>query len=156
MISAIFEVEDALAVCKEVKHELSVGGVPYDENVEIGVMIETPAAAILSEELAQYVDFFSVGTNDLTQYTLACDRQNPRLLRYFEREKRYEAVMRLVAHAAQSAHKHGAWIGVCGSLAANTDFTEAFLRMGVDELSVPPSAVLKTREKVRSICLDGE
>lgn len=156
MISTAFEVEDSIALCEEVKRELAQNGVPYDENMEIGVMIETPAAAIMSEELARHVDFFSIGTNDLTQYTLACDRQNPRLLRYFERETHYEAVMRLVDYAAQSAHKHGAWIGVCGSLAANTDFTEVFLHMGVDELSVPPAAVLKIREKVRSIRVGGE
>ena len=110
-------------------------------------MIETPAAAIISDKLAPMVDFFSVGTNDLTQYTLACDRQNPRLERFCDTH--HEAVLRLIEISAENAHKHGKWIGICGELAADTTLTETFLRMGIDELSVSPSFVLKVRDTVR-------
>ena len=117
-------------------------------------MIETPAAALISHKLAPMVDFFSVGTNDLTQYTLACDRQNPDIDRFCDIH--HEAVLNLIEMAAESAHKHGKWIGICGELAADTTLTETFLRIGIDELSVSPSLVLKVRDTVRSIDLSDD
>ena len=110
-------------------------------------MIETPAAAIISDRLAPMVDFFSVGTNDLTQYTLACDRQNANIEQFIDTH--HEAILRLIEMSAENAHKHGAWIGICGELAADTSLTETFLRMGIDELSVSPTFVLKVRDAVR-------
>lgn len=114
-------------------------------------MIETPAAALISDRLAPMVDFFSVGTNDLTQYTLACDRQNSDVEPFVD--PHHEAVLRLIGMSADNAHRHGAWIGICGELAADTGLTETFLRMGIDELSVSPASVLELREKVRSLDL---
>lgn len=151
MITSVSEVERILAICGEVKSELRAGGVGFAENVETGIMIETPAAAIISDKLAPLVDFFSVGTNDLTQYTLACDRQNPNIEEFCDTH--HEAVLRLIKFSAENAHKHGAWIGICGELAADTTLTETFLRMGVDELSVSPTYVLRVRDKVRQIDL---
>ncbi len=149
MIANKWELEEILAVCEEVKGELKNDGIDYSENTEIGIMIETPAAALISDTLAPMVDFFSVGTNDLTQYTLACDRQNPDIDRFCDTH--HEAVMKLIEMAADNAHKNGKWIGICGELAADTDLTERFIRMGIDELSVSPSFVLKVRDKVRQI-----
>lgn len=151
MITGTNELEKILAICKEVKAELKNDGISYSDSVEIGVMIETPAAAIISDRLAPMVDFFSVGTNDLTQYTLACDRQNPDVEPFVDTH--HEAILRLIEMSAENAHKNGAWIGICGELAADTSLTEAFLRMGIDELSVSPAFVLKVREKIRSIDL---
>lgn len=151
MITSAAEFEEILSICDEVKKELSAEEIEYSDSVELGVMIETPAAAIISDRLAQLADFFSVGTNDLTQYTLACDRQNPRLERFCDTH--HEAVLRLIEMSAQNAHKHGKWIGICGELAADTTLTEAFLRMGIDELSVSPSFVLKVRDTVRRLDL---
>ena len=147
MIASVWELEEILAMCEEVRCELHSAGVEYSDKIELGIMIETPAAAIISDKLAPMVDFFSVGTNDLIQYTLACDRQNPKLERYCE--PHHESVLRLIRYAAESAHKNGAWIGICGELAADTSMTEAFLRMGIDELSVSPSFVLRVRDAVR-------
>ncbi len=149
MIASVWELEEILAICEQVKSELSENGVEISGDVELGIMIETPAAAIISDRLAPMVDFFSVGTNDLIQYTLACDRQNPSLERYCDTH--HEAILRLIQFAADNAHKHGKWIGICGELAADTSLTEAFLRMGIDELSVSPSYVLRLRDTVRSI-----
>lgn len=151
MITSVSEVEQILEICKGVREELAKDGIKFSENVELGIMIETPAAAIISDKLAPLVDFFSVGTNDLTQYTLACDRQNPNIENFCDTH--HEAILRLIEMAAQNAHKHGAWIGICGELGADTELTETFLRMGIDELSVSPSFVLKVRERVRSIDL---
>lgn len=151
MITSVSELEKILLICDEVKEELKEAGVIYDENTEIGIMIETPAAAIISDRLAPMVDFFSVGTNDLIQYTLACDRQNPHLEPFCDTH--HEAVLKLIEFSAQNAHKHGAWIGICGELAADTTLTETFLRMGIDELSVSPSYILKLRDTVRGIDL---
>lgn len=111
-------------------------------------MIETPAAAMISDKLAPMVDFFSVGTNDLIQYTLACDRQNPKLERFCDTH--HEAVLRLIEMSSENAHRNGIWIGICGELAADTSLTETFLRMGIDELSVSPPYVLKVRDAVRN------
>lgn len=151
MIANVSEVEAALELCERVKEELRRDNIDFSENIELGIMIETPAAAIISDRLAPLVDFFSVGTNDLTQYTLACDRQNPNLEQFCD--VHHEAILRLIETAAKNAHAHGAWIGICGELAADTELTETFLRMGIDELSVSPSFVLRVREKVRSLDL---
>lgn len=149
MITSASEVEDIQKICDEVKSELNKDGINYSHNIETGIMIETPAAALISDKLAPMVDFFSVGTNDLLQYTLACDRQNSKLERYYN--PHHEAVIRLIKMAADNAHKHGAWIGICGELAADMELTETFLRIGIDELSVSPGFVLKLRNKVRNI-----
>lgn len=146
MITSVSEVEKILAMCGEVKEQLRAEGVEVSDNVELGIMIETPAAAIISDRLAPMVDFFSVGTNDLTQYTLACDRQNANIEQFIDTH--HEAILRLIEMSAENAHKHGAWIGICGELAADTSLTETFLRMGIDELSVSPTFVLKVRDAV--------
>ena len=151
MITSVKELERIKEICEEVKSELRAEDVEYSENTEIGIMIETPAAAIISDRLAPMVDFFSVGTNDLTQYTLACDRQNPRLEEFCDTH--HEAILRLIRMSAENAHKNGAWIGICGELAGDTTLTEEFLRMGIDELSVSPAFVLKVRDTVRNIDL---
>ena len=151
MITSVSELEKILVVCDEVKSELKEQGVEYSDKVELGIMIETPAAAVISDKLAPMVDFFSVGTNDLTQYTLACDRQNPDIEQFVDTH--HEAILRLIEMSAENAHKHGAWIGICGELGADTSLTETFLRMGIDELSVSPTFVLKVRGTVRSIDL---
>ncbi len=147
MITSVSEVEKILAMCGEVREQLRAEGVEVSDNVELGIMIETPAAAIISDKLAPMVDFFSVGTNDLTQYTLACDRQNANIEQFIDTH--HEAILRLIEMSAENAHKHGAWIGICGELAADTSLTETFLRMGIDELSVSPTFVLKVRDAVR-------
>ena len=151
MITSVPELEAILKICDEVKDELKSDGMEYAENIELGIMIETPAAAIISDRLAPMVDFFSVGTNDLTQYTLACDRQNSNIERFCDTH--HEAILRLIELSAQNAHANGAWIGICGELAADTSLTETFLRMGIDELSVSPSFVLRVRDTVRNINL---
>lgn len=147
MITSVSEVEKILAMCSEVKEQLKSEGVEVSDKVELGIMIETPAAAVISDKLAPMVDFFSVGTNDLTQYTLACDRQNANIEQFIDTH--HEAILRLIEMSAENAHKHGAWIGICGELAADTSLTETFLRMGIDELSVSPTFVLKVRDAVR-------
>lgn len=147
MITSVSEVKQILAICEGIKAELKGEGIPFDEKVEVGIMIETPAAAVISDLLAPLVDFFSVGTNDLTQYTLACDRQNAKLEPFCDTH--HDAILRLIEMSAQNAHKHGAWIGICGELAADTSLTETFLRMGIDELSVSAPFVLPLRDAVR-------
>ena len=149
MITSCEELEYLKKLENQAKEELQRAGVPFAEQIPRGIMRETPAAAILSRELAEKVDFFSVGTNDLTQYTLAMDRQNPLLEPFGDAENR--AVLRLVEYAAESAHKAGIPIGICGDLAADTELTEAFLKWGIDELSVPAGMVLKIREKIREL-----
>lgn len=151
MITDVSEVEEILAICGQIKSELKSNGVECSDDIELGIMIETPAAALISDKLAPMVDFFSVGTNDLTQYTLACDRQNSNIERF--RDTHHEAVLRLIGMSADNAHKCGKWIGICGELAADTALTEAFLRMGIDELSVSPAYVLELRNAVRNIDL---
>lgn len=151
MITSVSELEKILAICNEVKSELKESNIEYSDKTEIGIMIETPAAAIISDKLAPMVDFFSVGTNDLTQYTLACDRQNPKLEEFCDTH--HEAILRLIELSAKNAHANNAWIGICGELAADTALTETFLKMGIDELSVSPSYVLKLRDTVRNINL---
>lgn len=151
MITSVSELTRIKEICEEVKSELKAEGIAYSENIELGIMIETPAAAVISDLLAPMVDFFSVGTNDLTQYTLACDRQNPDIEPFCDTH--HEAILRLIEMSAKNAHAHGAWIGICGELGADTTLTETFLRMGIDELSVSPTFVLRVRDKVRSIDL---
>ena len=152
MITSVSEVDEILTVCRRVKKELITEGYRISENIELGIMIETPAAAIISDRLAPLVDFFSVGTNDLGQYTLAIDRQNQSVDRFFD--PHHEAILRMIKIAADNAHKNGKWIGICGELGADTELVETFLRMGIDELSVSPSFVLPLRDKVRSSLID--
>lgn len=151
MITSVSELEKILLICDNVKTELREQGIAYSESVELGIMIETPAAAVISDRLAPMVDFFSVGTNDLIQYTLACDRQNPDIEEFVDTH--HEAVLRLIEMSARNAHKYGAWIGICGELASDTTLTETFMKMGIDELSVSPAFVLKVRDTVRNIDL---
>lgn len=150
MIISVEEIRQIKEVVEEVKAELLRDGIPYQE-VEIGIMIETPAAVMISDLLAEEVDFFSIGTNDLTQYTLAIDRQNANLDRFYDAH--HEAVLRMLQMVVDNGHKGGCWVGICGELGADTALTETFLRMGFDEISVSPSMVLKVREKIRSINL---
>ena len=149
MLTSVWELEKLINICDEVKKELEKEGISYAGNIELGIMIETPAAAIISDRLAPFVDFFSVGTNDLTQYTLACDRQNPDMEEFVDTH--HEAVLRLIELSAENAHKHGIWIGICGELASDVTLTETFLNMGIDELSVSPSMVLQVRDVVRKL-----
>lgn len=151
MVTSVRELSEVLKICDGVKRELKEQSINYSDNVEIGIMIETPAAALISDKLASMVDFFSIATNDLIQYTLACDRQNPEMKKYCD--PHHDAVMRLIEMSAENAHKNGAWVGVCGDLAADTSITEALIRMGIDELSVEPSTVLKVRDAVRKLDL---
>ena len=151
MITSVEEVMQVLHTVLGVKKELSSEGIPFSEDTELGIMIETPAAAIISDKLAPLVDFFSVGTNDLTQYTLALDRQNRSVSPFFD--PHHPAVLRLIATATENAHRHGKWIGICGELGADPTLTERFLRMGIDELSVAPSAVLPLRAAIRGMDL---
>ena len=147
MVTSVWEVREAKRMCEEVKRDLKHEGIPYSDDVKIGVMIETPAAAMISDRLAKEVDFFSIGTNDLTQYTLACDRQNNDLGRFYN--PHHPAVLRLIQMVTENAHKNGIWVGICGELGADLTLTETFLAIGVDELSVTPRAVLPLRNAVR-------
>ena len=147
MIISVKEVQKIKEIIAEVKEELKSEGIPYKEDVELGIMIETPASVMVSRELAKEVDFFSVGTNDLTQYTLAIDRQNSKLDEFYD--PHHPAVLRMIRMAAESAHAEGAWIGICGELGADLELTEEFLKMGLDELSVSPSMVLPLRNRIR-------
>lgn len=147
MVTSVWEVKEAKKMCEQVKKELDAEGIPYSDEVDVGIMIETPAAAVISDRLAKIVDFFSIGTNDLTQYTLACDRQNNDLGRFFNAH--HPAVLRLIKLVAENAHKEGIWCGICGELGADLELTETFLSIGVDELSVSPRSVLPLRQKVR-------
>ena len=149
MITSVWEVQEIKRICRNIRAELAEEGVPMADKVELGIMIETPAAVMMSAELAHEVDFFSVGTNDLTQYTLAVDRQGVGLDRFFDAH--HPAVLRMLRMAAENAHKAGIWIGICGELGADAELIETFLSMGIDELSVSPSAVLPLRSAIRSI-----
>ena len=147
MIISVAEVKKIKEIVEEVKAELRAEGAAFREDVELGIMIETPAAVMVSRELAKEVDFFSVGTNDLTQYTLAIDRQNQKLEDFYD--SHHPAVLAMIRMAAESAHAEGKWIGICGELGADVTLTETFLKMGIDELSVAPGMVLKVRQKIR-------
>lgn len=148
MIISVKEVRRIKEIVKEVQEELTAEGISF-EQVEQGIMIETPAAAMISDLLAKEVDFFSIGTNDLTQYTLAIDRQNAKLDNIYD--SHHEAVLRMIRMVVENAHKEGKWVGICGELGADTALTEEFVRMGVDELSVTPAFVLPVRKAVREM-----
>ena len=150
MIISVREVRDAKEVLEECRAELKAQGVAVGE-VEIGVMIETPASVMIADELAQEVQFFSLGTNDLTQYTLAIDRQNPKLDAFYN--PHHPAVLRMIRMTIEAGHRHGCWVGICGELGADPALTETFLRMGIDELSVSPSAILPLRKRIRELDL---
>ena len=147
MIISVAEVKKIKEIVEEVKAELRTEGAAFREDVELGIMIETPAAVMVSRELAKEVDFFSVGTNDLTQYTLAIDRQNQKLEDFYD--SHHPAVLAMIRMAAESAHAEGKWIGICGELGADVTLTETFLKIGIDELSVAQGMVLKVRQKIR-------
>ena len=147
MIISVNEVRRIKEIIEEVKKELTEEGIAFREDVELGVMIETPAAVMVSRELAKEVDFFSVGTNDLTQYTLAIDRQNQQLDAFYD--SHHPAVLEMIRMAAANAHAEGKWIGICGELAADLSLTETFLEMKIDELSVAPGMVLPLRKRIR-------
>lgn len=149
MVISVDEVDELNAIMNTVKVELQSEGISFDQSIETGIMIETPAAALISDLLAPKVDFFSIGTNDLTQYTLAIDRQNHSLEPFFNAH--HEAVLRLIRLVTDNAHKHGKWVGICGELGSDLSLTEHFLSIGLDELSVSPSYVLRLREKIRNI-----
>lgn len=151
MIISVEEVRKIKAIMEEVKAELDEAGIPHG-NVEQGIMIETPAAVILSDLLAKEVDFFSIGTNDLTQYTLAIDRQNAKLDEFYN--PHHEAVLRMIQMVVENAHKAGIWAGICGELGADLELTDRFMEMGVDELSVSPTFIYPVRQKIREY--DGE
>ncbi len=153
MIISVDEVKRIKEIVEEVKEELNNQGVKYGD-VELGIMIETPAAVWMTEELSKEVDFFSIGTNDLTQYTLAIDRQNPRLDSFYDAH--HPAILRAIQMTVENGHKGGAWVGICGELGADTTLTETFLRMGVDELSVTPSRILAVRSAIRNCDLSKE
>ena len=147
MIISVQEVKQIKQIISEVKAELDEANVPY-KDVEIGIMIETPAAVMMSEELAKEVDFFSIGTNDLTQYTLAIDRQNPKLDNIYD--SHHPAILKMLQMVVDNGHKGGCWVGICGELGADTTLTETFLKMGFDELSVSPSMILRVRDRIRN------
>ena len=149
MIISVTEVKQIKAIVAEVKKELTEQGIPFKDDVEQGVMIETPAAVMISDLLAKEVDFFSIGTNDLTQYTLAIDRQNAKLDNIYD--SHHEAVLRMIQMVIDNAHKEGIWAGICGELGADTTLTERFIQMGIDELSVSPTFVLPVRKIVREL-----
>ena len=151
MIISVDEVRRSRELLRQVQNELRHEGIAFDESMEVGIMIETPAAALISDELAKEVDFFSIGSNDLTQYTLAIDRQQTDLDNFFN--PHHPALLKLIEMTVKNGHKGGIWVGICGELGADLSLTEDFLRMGVDELSVSPPAVLPLREKIGSIDL---
>lgn len=151
MIISVDEVRRSRELLRQVQNELRHEGIAFDESMEVGIMIETPAAALISDELAKEVDFFSIGSNDLTQYTLAIDRQQTDLDNFFN--PHHPALLKLIEMTVKNGHKEGIWVGICGELGADLSLTEDFLRMGVDELSVSPPAVLPLREKIGSINL---
>ncbi len=153
MIISADEVKKIYEIVEEVRQELEAKGIPY-KMPEQGIMIETPAAVMVSEELAELVDFFSIGTNDLTQYTLAIDRQNAKLDDFYD--SHHPAVLRMIKMVVDSAHKYGKWAGICGELGADLELTEQFMKMGLDELSVAPSMVLKVRKAVREMRVTPE
>lgn len=147
MIISVKEVKRIKEIVAEVKAELIAEGIPF-KDCELGIMIETPAAVMISDLLAEEVDFFSIGTNDLTQYTLAIDRQNPKLDSFYD--SHHEAILRMLQMVVDNGHKHGCWVGICGELGADTTLTSTFLKMGFDELSVSPAMILRVREEIRN------
>lgn len=153
MIISVREVRDAMEILEACRTALTNEGIKTG-NVEIGIMIETPAAVMIAEELAKEVQFFSIGTNDLTQYTLAIDRQNPKLDPFYNAH--HPAVLRMIDMTIKAGHKHGCWVGICGELGADVSLTKEFLKMGIDELSVNPGSILPLRKTIRSLDLTKE
>ena len=151
LITSVWEVWKAKEILDEVKMELDKKGIAYDHHMEVGIMVETPAAALISDKLAKEVDFFSIGTNDLSQYTLVVDRTSRVLSDFFN--PHHPAVLKLIQMTVENAHKAGIWVGMCGELGSDLSITETFLRMGVDEFSVAPYSVLPLRKQIRSIDL---
>lgn len=148
MITSVEEVQKIYEILEEVQKELEAVQIPY-KLPEQGIMIETPAAVMVSDELAELVDFFSIGTNDLTQYALAIDRQNEKLDDFYK--PHHKAILRMIQLVIENAHKAGKWVGICGELGSDLELTETFIRMGIDELSVSPGMVLKLRKRIREI-----
>ena len=146
MITSVAEVRRIKEICAQARRELEAEGKPFDGHAELGIMIETPAAAVISDLLAREVDFFSIGTNDLTQYTLAADRQNAAIEPFCDRH--HEAVLRLIRTTVENAHGAGIWAGICGELAADAALTDIFLDMGVDELSMTPGSILEIKARI--------
>lgn len=151
MIISVNEVKQIKEIVESVKKELDGQGIPYGET-ELGIMIETPAAVMISDLLASEVDFFSIGTNDLTQYTLAIDRQNMKLDNIYDAH--HPAILRMIQMTIENGHKHGCWVGICGELGADPELTKTFVEMGIDELSVSPTFILPTRKNIREIKLN--
>lgn len=151
LITSVWEVWKAREILAEVRMELDKRGIAYDHHMEVGIMVETPAAALISDKLAKEVDFFSIGTNDLSQYTLVVDRTSRVLSDFFN--PHHPAVLKLIQMTVENAHKAGIWVGMCGELGSDLSITETFLRMGVDEFSVAPYSVLPLRKQIRSIDL---
>ena len=149
MIISLEEVKKIKKIIKDVKEELRKMDIDFCEEIEIGVMIETPAAVMISKELAKEVDFLSIGTNDLTQYTLAIDRQNAKLDTFYN--PHHPAILTMIQMCVENAHAEGKWVGICGELGADMNMIETFVAMGVDELSVAPSLILPIRKKIREI-----
>ena len=149
MIISVWEVERSKQLVEEVKADLRAAGIPFDENISIGIMIETPAAVLIADELAELVDFFSIGTNDLTQYTCALDRQNQKLEKFFDAH--HPAVLKAIQMTIDAGHRHNTWVGICGELGADPELTETFVKMGIDELSMSPSSILRTRKIIRDM-----
>lgn len=147
MVASLWEVQEIKAIVAEIQDSLKKEGIAFNEKMAMGIMIETPAAAVISDILAPEVNFFSIGTNDLTQYTIAVDRQNRNLERYFD--PYHPSVLRLIDITVQNAHKNGIWCGICGELGGDINMTEAFLAMGIDELSMAPGSILEIRKKIR-------
>ena len=154
LITSVEQVTAALKIAEKAKEELREEKIPFAEDVPIGIMVETAAAAIIADCLAKKSAFFSIGTNDLTQYTLACDRQNNDLGRFYD--PHHPAVLRLIKMVVENAHRNGIWVGVCGELGADLEMTETFLAIGVDELSVTPRAVLPLRNIIRNTDMSGK
>ncbi len=149
MISSVDEVKKSVDIITEVKKELTSRGLKYRDDVLLGIMIETPAAALISDELAPLVNFFSIGTNDLTQFTLACDRQNGDLSAYINPQ--HHAVLRLMEMTIKNAHTAGIWVGVCGEIASDENFVAKLVQLGIDELSVVPSSILRLRARISTL-----
>ena len=149
MVTCLDELRAVKNMIAELKEELKAEGVAYDENIKVGIMIETPAASLMADVFAKEADFFSIGTNDLTQYTLAIDRQNQSLDTIYD--SHHPAVLRMIRMTIENGHKGGAWVGICGELGADTTLTKTFVDMGIDELSVSPTYVLGLRKAIREI-----
>ncbi|MBR3279470.1 MAG: phosphoenolpyruvate--protein phosphotransferase, partial [Lachnospiraceae bacterium] len=149
MIISKWEVERSLKLLEAAKADLRAHDVPFNENISVGIMIETPAAVFMADELAELVDFFSIGTNDLTQYTCAIDRQNQHLEKFFDAH--HPAVLKAIQMTIDAGHRHNTWVGICGELGADPELTEVFVNMGIDELSMSPTSILRTRKIIRDM-----